>query len=186
MKKTYFAFLAIVLTLNIPTQLNAAEASHFYIGINASNLTFDIENTSSTFGSNSSAALVLGYDINNIVAVEASYISPGIFSRTGGSDEDISYGASLFARANLRFERTTLFFLGGATKLGVTNASYDDTGLAYGMGIDFYGLKNTALTLKYANFFDSETTTGNNAVKLDGISLGFTHYFDTPRFSNRY
>lgn len=186
MKNTYFALLAVVLVSTISTRLSAAEASHFYIGINATGYTFDIKNSGTTYGSNSGAALGLGYDLNNILAIEANYISPGVFTRTGGSDENIDYGASLLGRANLRFQKTTVFFLGGATKLGVTNASYDDTGLAYGMGIDFYGLKNTALTLKYVNYFDSETTVGSNAVKLDGISLGFTHYFDTPRFSSRY
>lgn len=185
MKKLYVPLLAVVI-FAAPMSLYAAEPSHFYMGAGWGNYAFNIKNSSTVYGDASGLALDLGYDFNNILALQASYIAPDTFTATSGTSESISYAASLFLRANLRFERSSVYFLAGASTLGKNNASYDGTGLAYGVGLDFYGSKNVALTLKYVNYLDTKTISGSNKVSLDGTTLGFTYYFDTPRFNNRY
>ena len=178
--------LAVLAAFITPIQINASEPSHFYVGLGWGSYAFDIKNSGVEYGNSSGIALDLGYDFNNIVAIQASYISPDNFDATGGTNEDINYAASLFVRANLRFERSSIFFLAGGSKVSENNSSYDGNGLAYGMGVDFYGSKNTAVTLKYVRYLDADTTVGSNNVKLDGATIGFTHYFDTPRFNDRY
>jgi len=185
MKKLYVSLLAVAI-FAAPMSLYASEPSHFYMGAGWGNYAFNIKNSSTVYGNSSGLALDLGYDFNNILALQTSYIAPDTFTATSGTDEAISYAASLFLRANLRFERSSVYFLVGGSTLGKNNASYDGVGPAYGVGLDFYGGKNVALTIKYINYLDTKTTVGSNKVTLSGTTLGFIYYFDTPRFNNRY
>lgn len=184
MKKIIAALVAAVLCS--PMSLYAAEPSHFYIGLGWGNYAFSIQNSGTTYSNSSGPALDLGYDLNNILAIQGSYVVPDTFTGTGGATENISYAASLFLRANLRFERSSIFLLAGGSYIGENNSSYKGTGPAYGIGIDFYGTKDAAITLKYVTYLDVKATNSSNKVNANGVTLGFTYYFDTPTFSDRY
>ena len=185
MKKLFTALLAAALIS--PMSLYAAEPSHLYIGAAWGNYSLDIKNYSASYDSSSGLALDIGYDFTNVFAIQGSYIAPDTFQASSGNDENISYATSLFARANLRFQRWTLFGLAGGTSVSGNNAEYVNTiNPAYGVGIDFYGTKDVAITLKYVNYVDAKLKVIGNDVSLSGTTIGFTYYFDTPRFSKRY
>ncbi len=120
------------------------------------------------------------------------------------------YLAAAFVRLNLRYEKVTWYIMGGASTLQI-NGDYDITngaagitgslgtffnlnglaatgnfddrinGTAYGGGFEFYGSRNTALSLNWIRYFDS-----SDAGALSVLSLGFVHHFDWPNTASRY
>lgn len=186
MKKIIAALVAAVLCS--PLSLYAAEPSHFYIGAAWGNYNLDIKNYGVTYDSSTGLALDLGYDFTNFLAIQGSYITPDTFAaNSSGLDENVKYAASVFLRANLRFERATLFALGGGTTTNASNSEYVNViNPAYGFGVDFYGTKDLAITIKYVTYLDAKTKVGGYKVNLSGTTVGFTYYFDTPHFSDRY
>ena len=120
------------------------------------------------------------------------------------------YVAAAFVRLNLRYEKVTWYAMAGVSTVQVngdydiTNGAasitgtlgnffnltglaatgtFDDsiTGSAYGGGMEFYGTRNTAITLSWIRYFDD-----SDAGALTVASLGFVHHFDWPRTASRY
>ena len=125
-------------------------------------------------------------------------------------DFGTDYVAAAFVRFNLRYDRVTWYAMAGAGTVkfsgnyDITNAaaeisstlgnflntaglpatgSFDESinAAAYGGGLEFYGSRNTALTLNWIRYFDD-----NDVGALTVVSLGFIHHFDWPRGSKRY
>ena len=100
--------------------------------------------------------------------------------------------ASVVARGNLRFDKTTLFGFIGMTYLdqhgsatfrdattgtitGRVSIDESRSGATYGYGIDLFGNKTTAITLKFVKAFRA---TEDNDRDLNVTSLGITHYIE--------
>jgi hypothetical protein len=163
-----------------------AKESPFYLGIDYGDFGLDIDGSSVSYDNANGYSVRLGYDFNNWLAVEGHYFAPDTFETTSSSiNEDISYGLSAFARFNLRFTRTTLYALAGYTQLTQKGSNLDTSDIGYGAGLDFYGTKDTALTIQFMKYYVSENASGNDT-ELTGVTFGFTHYFDRPRVSKRY
>ncbi len=168
-----------------------AENSPMYFGFGYASTT---TKTVNTFGASTSAeadmngaVLKFGYDINNWIGFE------GHLSNTTTNDQSaptysvkVDYMALAAARFNLRYDHFTVFALGGVGYAQVKETSsgtlYTTTKAApaYGVGLDFYGSKSTAVTFSYIQYLDS------NDVNLSSVQLGVKFYFDKPKISRRY
>ena len=176
--------LALV-TMLLPG-LSLAENSSNYIGVNVA--TFDSKNSTIE---QDGAMLNLGYDLNNYIALEMAAGASETYEDPATTDTSkINYAASGFLRFNVRFSRVTFYVLGGYSKVesssttGSTKTTYSDSGSSYGFGIDFYGTRDLALSVRRVEFFDSNEPTGNR--HLGATMLGITYYFDTPKIRSRY
>ena len=135
----------------------------------------------------------LGYDVARYLALEAHVGTTNDFE-DDTTINAINYHtklrttyASVVARGNLHFDKTTLFgFIGmtyldqhGKVKDLVTpaEASIDESrsGATYGFGVDLYGNKSTAISLKWAKIFRA---TKDRDDDLDAVMVGITHYLE--------
>lgn len=183
MYKTTIAVITTSLALLLPTYTTASE-SRLYMGLDYGEYAYDLGGVAGTYTDESGYSVRLGFDLNNILALEGHLIKPGSFRYSVGSaTQKFDFGASLYLRANMRLERVTGYLLGGATYL--KDNAFDNTEVAYGAGLDLYATKNTALTLSYIVNYDGETTSGNEE-KVSSVNFGFIMYLDPPKFSSRY
>ncbi len=134
---------------------------------------------------------VAGADVTNLLGFEVHLgksdrlsqgVSPGITV-----DLETKYIAAAFARATLRFQKTTLYALGGygtvkyeVAQLNLLNIKQNISGPAYGAGMEWYGGPHTALNLSWIRYVDD----GDNTI--DTFNIGIVHHFDWPGLSSRY
>ncbi len=184
-KRISLTFLTFLL---LPGLSLADNSSRNYIGINVAS--FDSKyNTNEHDG----AMVNLGVDLNNYIALD--------FAVGASSSNDdpvtldtskVNYVASGFLRFNLRFNRITIYALGGYSQVesssttdGTTTTTTDNSG-SYGYGIDFYGTSDLALSFRRVEYFDNEETTTTENRHLGATMIGITYYFDTPKIRSRY
>ncbi len=174
--------MALILALGFAPTVFADEA-HYYIGIDWGDFSYKVKDSSTIYDNANGPILRLGYDFNNFLAVEGHYSNPDDFT-TSGSSKVSGNGLSAFARMNLRFKRATLYALVGGSRVNYSGST--DAGLAYGVGLDMYGGKDTALTLAYTTYFDGKVT-GGTKIQVNAVTFGITHYFgNRPRLYKRY
>ena len=130
----------------------------------------------------SSNAYQYGYDFSNLISVEVNVHTPDV---TAGSTLSVDSLASLMLRLNHRYESINTYFVIGASNINFTDATTDNsvTGLSYGVGIELYGSKNTAITFSYTT---SEYEEGTTIPDLSTTSIGLVHHFDFGKSSSRY
>lgn len=133
------------------------------------------------------AVVKLGYDINNWIGFEGQLSNTTTHYQPAQTySVKVEYIALAAARLNLRYDHFTVFALGGAGYARVRETSQGTAHTvtkiapAFGVGIDLYGSKSTAITLSYIKYLDS------TKVNLSSVQLGFTFYFDKPEISRRY
>lgn len=190
MKKLTIALLLVLLT---PAMSYAAgnyyQQGAIYTGINL--VKFDDFGAGGVNG----YTFQLGIDVSEYLALEGHVGMTNEVEQnlTNGTDyintkERVSY-ASIIARGNLRFERTTLFGFVGMTyatengsidySIGGTPGSADideaESSATYGIGVDLYGNKTTAITLKAVRVYKAKDDTQND---IDATMLGITHYIN--------
>lgn len=170
--------------------LALAESSPMYIGVNFA--TFDSKYSDVELDG---GIINLGFDLNNYFAFE---LSGGASETTNdeatGAKSKVDYVASAFLRFNLRFNRVTVYALGGYSQVKSTSSlgsiTVEDTssGGSYGYGIDFYGTRDLALSFRRVEFVDIEETSGNTTTKthVGATMVGITYYFDKPKIYSRY
>jgi len=183
----YYIRIALTLFAMMFSAVSLAEnASRNYIGVNLA--TFDSKyHTTEQDG----YMVNLGFDMNNYFAFElAAGTSKTETDPVTNDTSKIDYTASAFLRFNMRFDRITVYLLGGysqvegTTTSGGVNTSTTDEGGSYGYGLDFYGTRDLALSFRRVEFFDNEETTGNR--HLGATTIGITYYYDTPKIRSRY
>jgi len=175
----------VLITLLLPA-ISLAENSSNYIGVNVA--TFDSKQTTTE---QDGLMINFGYDLNNYLALEiAAGASETNEDAATNDTSKIDYTASAFLRFNMRFNRVTLYVLGGYSSVeatatsGATSTTTTDSSGSYGYGIDFYGTRDLALSFRRVEFFDNEELTGNR--HLGATMIGITYYFDTPKIHSRY
>jgi len=182
----YYKNLALTLMTMLLPGMTYAESSSNYIGAQIAK--FDSKYSSAEFDG---GMMSLGYDLNNYIALEAAAgASQSYEEPVTGNTAQIDYVASAFLRFNVRFNRVTLYALGGYSRVGSTatsgSVSVTDTnsGVSYGFGIDFYGTRDLALSIRRVELFDEEKKSGKS--QLGASMVGITYYFDTPKIHSRY
>jgi len=186
---TVLRYLYIILTLSLSLCFSANTYAGdgntpLYIGIGKSFFTFE----DSTSINASGYYLNLGLDLGNYFAIEALSSSSAIDEFDAESYE-IDYYHGIFARFNLRYDHFTVYLLAGygttsltytTTVGGGSTVAVDDSGFSYGIGMDLYGTKNAALTLRAMDYIDED-------FHMLGAVMGFHFYFDDiPRIQKRY
>ena len=183
--------LPLLLVTSVPSTV-LAESSPMYLGMNSAK--FDIDQPGNKL-EYSGGMLNLGLDLNNYFAFEvAGGISKSKDDPTTTTSSKINYAASAFLRFNLRFNRVTVYALGGysqvesASTTGAISTTTKDKGGSYGYGIDFYGTRDLALSFRRVEFVKTETVTGTTTTenRLGATMIGITYYFDTPKIHSRY
>lgn len=190
MKKLAIVFLLVLLT---PAMSYAAgmnnQSGNLYTVVNLTKF--------EDFGARSvnGYTVQVGLDLSKYLALEGHIGMANETSKTVTSGADFVKAtvraayASVVARGNLRFDKTTLFGFVGMTyrtlngdlnySIGGTPGSEDidesDSGATYGIGIDLYGNKTTAITLKTSKVFRA---TDEEDEDIDVTMLGITHYLN--------
>lgn len=199
MKKLALAFLLLLLTpaMSVAAGNQYREGDLYTVfNITKFNDVRVLDSDGFSVGSRSYLTVQLGYDVSRFLALEAHVGTTNDFEdnwtdTSGPTDYHTNIRttyASVVARGNLRFDKTTLFGFVGMSYLdqhgkvdavGAVNgtAKIDETrpGATYGFGIDLYGNKTTAITLKWAKIFRATKEKDDD---LDATMIGITYYLD--------
>ncbi len=162
-----------------------AETSPLYINVNAA----IYDSTLNTYEPQG-VTLGFGWDLNNFLTLELMGGTSETYNDDAtGNTASIDYAGSGFLRFNLRFNRVTLYLLGGYSKVkstiteGALTTVSESDGTSYGYGIDFYGTPDLALSIRRIEFIDLDEP---DLVNHGATLLGITYYYDTPRIRSRY
>lgn len=125
-----------------------------------------------------------GYRFSRFIAIEGRVgLSAGRNANLRPLHDNLYYGG-VFGRFDLPFRRVNVFALAGigtvqfdvesdeADDLGISD-EYDETGPAWGVGVELFGTDRTGVTLDYMSYADHSH---------HGVSVGFVHHFDWPPF----
>ncbi|MDZ7747885.1 MAG: outer membrane beta-barrel protein [Halofilum sp. (in: g-proteobacteria)] len=124
----------------------------------------------------SNVGLHLGYHLTDFLGVElqTGTAASGV---SGDRDTGETRYAGAFARFDLPFKQTNVFFLAGAAAVEYDEGPPEDleseSDVAAGFGVELYGSERTAVRLEYMNYADDTYET---------FGIGFVHHFDFPRF----
>jgi len=175
----FFPLLLAISALSEAGWVAEAPRPNSYIGFNVASS----ELSGATLGTvaMSNLNLRLGYHFADFFAVE-SHLGWGSDNTGVLLKSPNSRYASLFLRLNLPFERVNVYLLAGGsyfeTDVVTTTAAKqgNETSPAYGLGIELFGNRDTALTLELARYLDSATQD-----RYDSVGVGFVTHFDWPR-----
>ena len=126
----------------------------------------------------------IGYDLDKVFSLEAQFgVTESDKQTRSGADVEVQMEhTSLFARANYRRNHTALYGMIGRTYtktqskalgngfLAIEKETDSTSGIAYGVGADFFGSDTVAVNLKWLRLLDQDDT------EVDAIFLGVTHY----------
>ena len=167
--------LFVLSMLLISTNAISSE-SNFYTGLDY------LKQNVTTLGNIDSVAIKLGYDINKVFAVEGHFYGSETYkieSAGTTSNIDRNYGSALFARANYRINNFQLYGLLGAGYIKNQSLNYSKTGLAYGLGIDYFLDENNAINIAATRYIDTKTNNFN--ITVDSYGVGFKHYITSEK-----
>ena len=185
-----FSFLALPLS----GMADSGENSPLYIGINGAKYELTATTASGTESSVEYDGYMfnLGYDFNNYLSLEADAgLSSSENEATPGSSSKIDYTVGLYLKLNMRFDRVVVSLLGGQTSTkmsvttGATTTSDTESSTAGGIGIDFFGTRDLALTFRRMIIYTKDNVGGGDTT-ITATTAGITYYFDTPRIRSRY
>jgi len=154
----------------------AGEARHF----------LGIYNDSYSDDDMSANSYQYGYDFSNLMSLEFNYSAPDV---TGDTADVLSVNSlsSLMMRFNYRYESINTYFMVGAAFIdySVISPASDETetGVSYGVGIELYGSKNTAISFTWST---SEFEKDGSVAELDTTKIGLIHHFDFGKTYKRY
>ena len=127
-----------------------------------------------------------GYDYSNLISLEINYSSPDVTGTTASAITMDSL-SSVMLRINNRYESINTYFMIGAAHIMYSTlspvADVAETGLSYGVGIELYGSKNTAISFTWST---TEFETGSQVESLDTTRIGLIHHFDFGQKVSRY
>ncbi|MCG6970318.1 MAG: outer membrane beta-barrel protein [Gammaproteobacteria bacterium] len=146
-------------------------------------------------GSLNGAVFKIGYDIASFFAIEGQiggtipedYVIINEQGQIAGDYDVRSEHAGIFLRGNWRLRNVTLYGLLGygyynlieSEKIdGQSDVTYftEESGLSYGIGVDLFGSRRTALSLNWMQLIKEETEF-DFTLDVSSIYLGITYYF---------
>lgn len=170
-------------------QVAAAQAPANYFGLDLLSFSSDSDTVDESLGG---VAIKLGRDLTNFIGVEA-HVGTSDEEEQAGFSYKIDYFASLFGRFNLHLNNNVSLYAiaggsyvktsGSATfpaPVGTVSLVDDETGLAYGAGVQAFGDEDLAINLGWVRYLHLSDAT------LDAFNIGVTYYFDWPRIRRRY
>jgi len=174
-----FPLLLAVSALSEASWVAETPQPNSYVGFNVASS----ELVGTTLGSvaMSNLNLRLGYHVADFFAVEG-HVGWGSDNTGVLLKSPNSRYASLFLRFDLPFDQVNLYLLAGGSyfETDVVTATAakqgNETSPAYGLGIELFGNRDTALTLEMARYLDSATQD-----RYDSVGIGFVTHFDWPR-----
>ncbi|MDH5181324.1 MAG: porin family protein [Gammaproteobacteria bacterium] len=183
-RKILFALLAVTMA----GQVQAAE-SPLYFGIGVTDYAIDGTGDVSLNGYTG----YVGIDLDNIFGLEGVYMNSDTLSDPGGSGNiKLNYAGMGLLRFNLRYNHLTLYLFGGyyLAEIGATinfgtlssTTALETSGYVYGGGIDLFGTKDTALSVRWYKTADKDESDFNTTT----LSIGLHIYYDVPKVFNRY
>lgn len=123
-----------------------------------------------------------GKALNEYVSVEGQF---GITTSSNSTRGIYTYGAYLRASKDLGDYK--IYGLLGASGLQAYDDDFDDVSESsgsYGVGIEIFGSKTTAITIEYLQMVDKSLDDGD--FTFDTLGLGFTYYFvDDQSYFNK-
>lgn len=166
------------------------ESTNWYFGLSASSFDFERKGTGGHSYNTHGYLAKVGYDLGPNLAVEG---------RMGVGDKSSQDAASLrmeaqrivgaYVRLTLPLDKVKLYALGGygavntkAELVGTETHTKELKGTSYGVGIEIYGNRTTALTAEYMRYASEQTFTDatlglDNKFDVNAVSFGFVHHF---------
>ncbi len=178
-KKTLTLAAAVLVGLSF-----SAHAGNGYLGLSVGNQNYQEPDIGTSVHA---LALTgrLGYRLARFLDVEAR-IGSGLEADDGNRAFRPQYLAGIYAKLNwqpMSNRHFELYVVGGKTRIraaigpvGNTLIENDDA-TSYGLGIDLFGNRTTALNLEWMRYGDGEIGTANTAYALDVLSIGLVHHF---------
>ncbi|MDH5518335.1 MAG: porin family protein [Gammaproteobacteria bacterium] len=157
----------------------AGEARH-YFGI--SNESYDIEGLSAI-------SYRYGYDVGNVVSFEIDY-SQTDFAAPTSTISTLDSATNLMLNFNHRYESVNIYLALGYGSVAMTQPGliYRDgfNGPAYGVGIELYGSKDTAISFSWLRRLASQEDPAIPQAEVDSVRVGIVHHFDFANTISRY
>ncbi|MDH5424469.1 MAG: porin family protein [Gammaproteobacteria bacterium] len=167
--------IGMMLLLSLGLAQAEGEARHF-MGIYSDSYSNDELNANS---------YQYGYDFSNLISLELNYSAPTV-ADTSTTLTTVDSLYSLMMRFNKRYESINTYFMIGGSGIAFTNATAVDesyTGVSYGLGIELYGSRNTAISFTWMTTeFDEASTIPDLSV----TRVGLIHHFDFAKSVGRY
>lgn len=155
----------------------AEEARHY----------FGISNESYSFTGLDAVSYRYGYDFSNLVSLEIDYSDTDLAEPTS-TILTVDSVLNVMLHFNRRYESINTYFAIGGAQASMTQAAPagEDTftGLSYGLGIELYGSKNTAISFQWLRRIIFEDDASES--ELDALQIGIIHHFDFAKPSSRY
>ena len=152
-----------------------ADSPRSYFGIFISDAQFDPDKGANTDFVNLN--FKLGYDLSSYLGAELRVGSNATTDNNKVSDT--SYAAAL-VRGDIPLKHVNLYGLVGFGAVTADTPSFDDSysDLAYGLGIEMFGTKNTAFSIEYVQYGVDDI--------YKTLGVGIVHHFDWPKVHPKY
>jgi len=148
---------------------------------------FAVSNESYSIGELEAISYRYGYDFSNLISVELDY-SVTDLSEPTATVLTVDSVASVMLHLNRRYESINTYLAIGGSLATMTMAApageESFSGLAYGVGIELYGSKNTAISFQWLRRIIFDDTASES--ELDAVQIGIIHHFDFGKSHNRY
>jgi hypothetical protein len=168
----------------------ADDTGNWSFGLGASSFDFERKGAGGHSYNTHGYIARVGYDLGSYLGIEGR-IGVGDKSTTDGAGlrMEAQRAAGIYARANLPLERLKLYVIGGYATVsvkgelvGTATNTKELKGTSYGVGIELYGNRTTALTAEYMRYVSEQTYTDaplglDNKFDVNAVSFGFIHHF---------
>ena len=159
----------------------AGEARHY----------FGVSSESYSLSGLSAISYKYGYDFSNLLSAEVDYSQTDLSAATATVLTADSV-TNVMLHLNRRYESINAYFAIGygsatMTQVGLPFRSAFN-GLSYGVGMELYGSKNTAISFSWLRRVDiqGDIPTDTLISELDSVQVGLVHHFDFAKTSSRY
>lgn len=158
-------------------QAQANEARHY----------FAVANESYSTSGLSALSYRYGYDFSNLLTVEVDHSVTDLTAATGGL-QTIDSVTNIMLHFNQRYESINTYFAIGYAQAEMTQTTPAGEssfgGYSYGVGIELYGSKNTAVTFSWMKRIVMDSA--NSVEELTSTQVGLIHHFDWGKTVSRY
>ncbi|MCK4709437.1 MAG: hypothetical protein KAU21_12535 [Gammaproteobacteria bacterium] len=159
----------------------AGEARHY----------FGVHNESYSIDGLDGISYRYGYDFSNLISMEIDYSETNLAAPT--TDVlTVDSITNLMFHFNKRYESVTMYFALGYGTAAMTQLGHPwreaFNGPAYGVGIELYGSKNTAVSFSWLRRFQAEEDPNVPIPvrEVDAVQIGLVHHFDFGKTISRY
>ena len=180
--------------LSVPAvESDNAYASSFYLGLGASALKLDNDNTKETFEA-TALTITAGYDYNKYLALEGRYsrslgkvsYDKGTSANANISDYPADFtNIALYLKPKYEVEKFTAYALLGYGEVELTNIPQGgvdraEAGFQWGLGLGYDITDNITVFADYTNLYEGKGfnyIATNSDITVDAVTVGFSYKF---------